>query len=317
MTRSTSVSRTKARRNNLVQAARRKVTRGRLLWPPWKVTSISKRTPGLPFTKVTGWAQGEGRGQRSRYVTRLSASRHYHETGRGSGRTPHSRAARLRASPLPLRAPLATHRHLVDHRQSALVNPAPALRTPPRHVRSHQRHSCTRSARFPHEPAPGTQPRSTVREPPHSGRHQKGGFGACRPQAEGQPLGDNFVAAAARSHGDTDSRTPRVQHVPRTGGVRLPEGRPPCRTARASYAAARSQAYDGRSHSSSPKGKSNITGRWVCLRHTTGVSATRTGFVSIDVWRADLPHGAVLLVVDAVQDAKACRQVIRGKYAVA
>ena len=44
-------------------AARFSVTTGRRRRLPWKVISHVSRTPGLPLTSVTGFAQGELRGQ--------------------------------------------------------------------------------------------------------------------------------------------------------------------------------------------------------------------------------------------------------------
>jgi hypothetical protein len=44
-------------------AARFSVTTGRCRRLPWKVISHVSRTPGLPLTSVTGFAQGELRGQ--------------------------------------------------------------------------------------------------------------------------------------------------------------------------------------------------------------------------------------------------------------
>ena len=58
------------------QAARFRITMGRCLRSPRIVTSSSSRTPGWPFTSVTGLAQGGGRGQmRTWLIARLPIRR--------------------------------------------------------------------------------------------------------------------------------------------------------------------------------------------------------------------------------------------------
>lgn len=50
----------------VLHAVRFSVTTGRCRRLPWKVSSHANWTPGLPLTKVTGFAQGDRRGQLSR-----------------------------------------------------------------------------------------------------------------------------------------------------------------------------------------------------------------------------------------------------------